>query len=100
MQSSSPRDGEAAQVRVWDPVVRGGHWLLVAAFAVAYFSGDGADEGLRQLVHAYTGYGIAAVLVVRIVWGFVGTRYARFRSFLFGPLPALRYFLQFLRLRS
>lgn len=94
------RDGAVGRVRVWDPLVRVGHWLLVAAFAIDYFSSEGADEGLRQFVHTYAGFAIAAVLGVRIVWGFVGTRYARFRSFLFSPLTALRYFLQLLRRQS
>jgi cytochrome b len=92
--------GANAQLRVWDLVVRTGHWVLVAAFFIAYFSSEDADEGVRQIVHSYAGYAIAAVLIVRVVWGFAGSRYARFRSFLFSPFTALRYFGQLLRHRS
>ncbi len=100
MLGASPTQDKVAEVRVWDLLVRVGHWLLVAGFSIAYFSSEGADEGVRQFVHTYAGFAIAAVLVLRIVWGFVGTKYARFRSFLFSPLTALRYFLQLVRRQS
>lgn len=96
MSKSAP----AVEVRVWDVVVRTGHWILVAAFFIAYFSSEDADEGIRAFIHTYAGYAIAAVLIVRVIWGFVGSRYARFQSFLFGPISALRYLLQLLRRQS
>ena len=99
MQNTGSADG-SAQVRVWDLVVRTGHWVLVAAFFIAYFSSEDADEGIRQIIHSYAGYAIAGVLIVRLVWGFVGSRYARLSSFLFSPFTALRYFGQLLRQRS
>jgi cytochrome b len=63
-------------VVVWDPVVRLFHWLVVAGFMANMFV---AEEG--KLVHRWIGYGILALIVVRLVWGFVGTAYARFSNF-------------------
>jgi len=79
-----------SRVKVWDPVVRIGHWLLVALFAAAYITGE-AESGL----HDYTGYGVLGVVAFRLLWGFVGTRYARFAQFLRGPRETLAYLKSF-----
>ncbi len=64
------------KVRVWDPVVRAFHWSLVAFFAAnALFVDDDSK------LHQWIGYAIVALVVLRIAWGFIGPRYARFRSF-------------------
>jgi len=61
---------------VWDPVVRIFHWSLVVIFtALAVFIDP---EG--QL-HVQLGYVIVALIMLRVAWGFVGTRHARFRDF-------------------
>jgi cytochrome b len=73
-------------VRVWDPAVRIGHWLLVVLFATAYLSGEAEAS-----FHAYAGYGVAALVAFRLLWGFAGTRYARFAEFLRGPRETLAY---------
>lgn len=73
-------------VRVWDPVVRIGHWVLAGAFLTAYFSGDEFKD-----IHVIAGYTAATVVAIRIVWGFVGTRHARFSSFVRGPGSVFGY---------
>jgi cytochrome b len=77
---------EAGLVRVWDPVVRIGHWTLAALFAASYATGDVATE-----IHTLIGYALASVVALRVLWGFAGTRHARFASFLRGPRATLDY---------
>jgi cytochrome b len=76
----------AAPVRVWDLVVRFGHWLLVACFLTAWFT-----EGNPMWLHKSAGYGVAIVLAFRVPWGFLGTRYARFADFVRPPREAFAY---------
>lgn len=75
-----------AMVRVWDPLIRVGHWGLVAFFATAYLS-----EGKPQWLHSSAGYAIAAIVAVRVLWGFVGPRRARFADFVAGPGRVFAY---------
>ncbi|MDQ0457134.1 cytochrome b/b6 domain-containing protein [Rhizobium paknamense] len=75
-----PSDSAPATVKVWDPVVRLFHWTVVTACILNLFI---LEEG--RYWHRVTGYVAAAALVIRILWGFVGTRHARFRDFF--PTP-------------
>ena len=79
-------------VAVWDPVVRVGHWALVAAFAIAYFSAE-EEGGTPEPLHVWGGYVVGAIVVLRILWGFVGPKYARFSDFVCGPIAAIRYLI-------
>jgi cytochrome b len=74
-------------VRVWDPLVRIGHWTLVAAFFTAYLV---EDDFLS--VHVWAGYVLASVVAFRMLWGLIGTRHARFADFVRGPRAVLGYF--------
>lgn len=75
-----------SKVRVWDPLVRVFHWGLVAAFATAWLT---ADE--LQQVHEIAGYTVAGLVAFRLLWGVVGSRYARFAQFIKGPGDTLAY---------
>ena len=78
-------------VLVWDVPTRLFHWLLVASFAGAWISSE-SDAWLS--VHAFLGYLMIGLIGFRLIWGFVGGRYARFSSFLFGPASGLAYLRQ------
>ncbi|HAE25876.1 MULTISPECIES: cytochrome b/b6 domain-containing protein [Hyphomonas] len=71
---------------IWDPLVRIGHWTLVIAFFTAYLSGDDLFN-----IHKWAGYVVAGYVLVRIVWGLIGTRHARFTNFVRGPGAVLGY---------
>lgn len=78
-------------VAVWDPLVRLFHWSLVAGVLLNQFV---LEEG--QASHRWVGYAAAMLVLARLVWGFVGSRHARFADFL--PTPArLREQLRALR---
>lgn len=79
-------------IKVWDPFVRIFHWSLVALFVVAYFTGD-ANES----IHIWAGYAILLLIASRIVWGFVGSKHARFSDFVRSPAAAFRYLKQVVR---
>ena len=73
-------------INVWDPIIRIGHWTIVIAFFTAYFTGD---DWMTQ--HTWAGYILFAVIVIRILWGFIGGQYARFTQFIYKPRTILTY---------
>ncbi|WP_075292092.1 cytochrome b/b6 domain-containing protein [Pararhizobium arenae] len=80
---SSP--GRRGFIRVWDPIVRLFHWTVVTACILNLFI---LEEG--RYWHRVTGYGVAGVLILRFVWGVIGTRYARFSEFFPTPRKLFR----------
>jgi cytochrome b len=86
---------DEAQVRVWDPLVRVFHWSLAAAFATAFI----VEDHLLG-VHVWAGYLVLTLIAVRLVWGIVGTRHARFTDFVRGPRQVLGYIRDALRLQA
>lgn len=80
---------EGETIRVWDPFVRIFHWGLVSLFALAFVTGDEVEW-----LHIRIGYAIAALVALRIAWGFVGTRHARFGDFVRSPRTITRYLRQ------
>lgn len=70
------------RVRVWDLPTRVFHWSLALSFFGAYLLAE--SERVRHL-HVMFGYTVLALAIFRLAWGFLGTRYARFSSFAYGP---------------
>lgn len=73
---------------VWDLPVRVFHWTLVLSFIGAYVTAE--SERWRD-VHVLLGYTAGALVVFRLLWGLVGTRYARFTAFLYRPAEVGAY---------
>lgn len=65
---------------VWDRFVRIFHWTLVLCVLSNFFVFDDGKD-----VHQWTGYLAVCLVVMRIIWGFVGTKHARFSDFF--PTP-------------
>jgi cytochrome b len=84
---SSAAIAELAPVRVWDPYVRVFHWLLVIGLAASWITGE--NEWYET--HYQIGLGVGWLVIFRILWGFVGSRTARFTHFLKGPGAVLAY---------
>ena len=72
-----------------------------------YFSLDAGTELRWRLshgeserwcdIHVLLGYTVLGLIAFRLVWGFVGTRYARFAEFVRSPAYVIRYLAQLLR---
>ena len=77
---------EKKQQYVWDPLIRIFHWSLVIFFFIAYFSGE--EE---NLLHVYSGYVVFGLIIFRIIWGFIGTKHARFSDFVYRPGEVYKY---------
>ncbi len=81
------------RILIWDLPTRLFHWTLAASFAGAWLTSE-SDPWLS--VHVFLGYLMLGLLGFRVIWGLLGTHYARFASFWFGPRDALTYLRQVL----
>lgn len=89
--NASTNDAKApadSRILVWDLPVRLFHWLLALSFAGAWVTAD--SERWRD-VHIVLGYTAGLLVVLRLAWGVVGTRHARFASFVRGPRRVAAY---------
>ncbi|MDH3342246.1 MAG: cytochrome b/b6 domain-containing protein [Gammaproteobacteria bacterium] len=81
-------------IPVWDVFVRVFHWSLVLTFTVAYLTEDEFED-----LHIYAGYAVLVLISLRLVWGFIGSRYARFSNFIY-PLSEVKNYLSSLATRK
>lgn len=79
-------------IDVWDVPLRLLHWTLAAAVLIAYFSANVLDT-----VHEIAGYTVLALVALRVMWGFAGTRHSRFKSSVRSPRVVLRFLGQIAR---
>lgn len=84
------QDGSTS-IRVWDPFVRFFHWSLVLSYAAAWASAEEFES-----LHEQTGYFVLTLIGLRLVWGLIGSRHARFSDFVSGP-ASVRDYLRSLR---
>jgi cytochrome b len=78
------------RILIWDAPTRVFHWLQAISFAGAYLT---AESERNRDIHMAFGYILLGLIVFRLLWGFLGTRYARFSSFLFKPGEIIAYLL-------
>lgn len=82
------------QSMIWDPIIRLFHWTVAATFLLNFLI---FEEG--ETLHRWAGYYILAALAVRIIWGFIGSKNARFKDFL-PTASGIKYHLQLLKARQ
>jgi cytochrome b len=76
----------AGSTRVWDPLVRVLHSTLVMSFWIAWLTSHSSEEA-----HQWACFYAAVVVLVRVLWGFLGTPYARFSEFVRNPATVALY---------
>ena len=81
---------EYEQRKVWDPLIRIWHWLLVLTVVTGWWLGENRDFATINY-HMYLGYTTGALLVIRIIWGFVGPEPVRFRALVVTPRSLVTY---------
>ncbi len=86
---------ELTHIKVWDPLVRFFHWSLASSFIIAYIT----SENLIT-VHSWAGYLIISLLLIRTLWGFIGSHYARFADFIYSPATIKQFFQETIHLKA
>lgn len=80
----------STSVPVWDPVVRVGHWTLVASVLATWITAELGSDTAKQ-AHEWAGYAALGIIALRVAWGWIGPRYARFSQFVIRPAQTLAY---------
>ncbi len=77
-----------AKKLIWDLPTRIFHWALAALICGSWYTVEVTGD---MDTHMLIGQVILALVLFRIVWGFIGTRYARFSNFAYGPGQIVAY---------
>lgn len=77
-------------VVIWDKFIRFFHWSVASLFLLDYWIVEGGED-----LHDWIGYLIALLVLFRVVWGFIGTPTARFKSFWPSKKGVKQYIQQF-----
>ncbi len=80
---------DVTRIKLWDPLLRGFHWLLAALVISTWLLGKFGPN--QMTLHFWLGYAIIGLLAFRLIWGLVGPEPARFTHFLAGPGKVLAY---------
>lgn len=83
------RRGKVETVRIWDPLLRGFHWLLAFFVVLAWCLGQFGPA--KMTLHFWCGYVVIGLLAFRLIWGFIGPKPARFATFIRGPNATMGY---------
>jgi cytochrome b len=87
---AAPAANRLRWIRVWDWPTRLFHWSLVLLITVNIYTGN--VGGLREMdLHMLSGYAILALVLFRLVWGFIGSRHSQFSHFVRGPRAVIAY---------
>jgi cytochrome b len=78
---------QSTWVPVWDLPVRVFHWALVLCVSVDLIFAAGTR------LHVLAGFGVLGLISFRLIWGLLGSRYARFASFIYGPRAVSGYLI-------
>jgi len=83
------------QIKVWDIFIRAFHWSLLATFTISYITEDNFPT-----LHIYSGYTMMALIALRLIWGFIGSKHARFSNFVVRPDAAIKYMKEVVQFRA
>jgi len=83
------------QTKIWDIFIRIFHWSLLATFAITYLTEDDFP-----VLHTYAGYTMMALIALRLIWGVIGSRHARFSSFIVKPSAVIEYMKEVVQFRA
>ena len=87
--NSAAISSRGSGVFVWDLTVRLFHWTLVALVIALFVTAEILDGAIE--LHATLGRAALALVLFRVLWGVVGSSYARFSQFVRGPGTVLTY---------
>ncbi len=82
-------------VLVWDGFVRVFHWSIVSGFLLNRFIVED-----NNALHNWIGYFVLAMILLRLLWGFTGSHYAKFRNFVPGMKSLITYLIDLVNFRE